>query len=106
MTPKERIAQAQRAEQAFADFIEPMLTSLREEYSGRIVELASTELHPGIRSDKITTLSVALRVMSTLEAGMREAIRDGEIARQDKLRAEKIEQMSDAQQRLLRIGVV
>ena len=80
-----------------------MFANLRDEYTGRMVEVASTELHPGSRADKITTLSVALRVVETLEAGMKEAIRDGEIAKADKLKAERIEQMSDAKQRLLKV---
>jgi len=46
---------------------------------------------------------VALRVLDNLESGMREAIHDGKLATSEKLKAEKIEQMSDAQQRLLKI---
>jgi hypothetical protein len=35
---------------------------------------------------------------------MAEIVRDGELARRDKLRADDIARMSDAQQRLLRIA--
>jgi len=106
VTTKERIARAQRAETFWGEFLEPMLTNMRSEYMGRISDVAATELAVAARTDKLTTLSQALRILDNIEGGMREAIRDGEIARQEKLRAEKIEQMSDAQQRLLRIGVV
>ena len=80
-----------------------MLENMRDEYTARIADVAVTELHPTNRSDKITTLSVALRVLNTLETGMKEAIRDGDIAKAEKLKAERIEQMSDAKQRLLKV---
>lgn len=80
-----------------------MISALRTEYTDRLTEVASTELHPGQRSDKITTLSVALKVLGTLEAGMLEAIRDGDVAKANKLRADSIADLSDARQRLLKI---
>jgi hypothetical protein len=104
MTEAERIARAHRATAALDEFLTPMFDDLREEYRNRISEVATTELHPGTRADKITTLSVALRVVDTLKSGMAEIVRDGELARRDKLRADDIARMSDAQQRLLRIA--
>jgi hypothetical protein len=103
MTPQERIAKASQARFAFDEFIGPMLDALHDEYTSRLVEIASTELHPAQRSDKITALSNALKIVANLKAGMIEAIRDGELAKIEKLRAERVEQMSDAQQRLLKI---
>jgi hypothetical protein len=99
----ERIARAQRAQAALDEFLTPMFENLRKEYTGRISEVAIAELHPGTRADKLTTLSVALRVVDTLQSGMAEIIRAGDLAQRDKLKAEKIEQMSDAQQRLLKV---
>jgi hypothetical protein len=104
MTEAERIARAHRAQAALDEFLTPMFDDLRDEYRNRIAEVATTELHPGTRADKITTLSVALRVVDTLKSGMAEIVRDGELARRDKLRADDIAKMSDAQQRLLRIA--
>jgi polyphosphate kinase len=103
VTAAERIAKAHRAQSALDEFFAPMFANLREEYVNRLSEVATTELHPGNRADKITTLSVALKVVDTLRSGMNEAIRDGELAHASKLKAEKIEQLSDAQQRLLKI---
>lgn len=104
MTPEQRIGRAARAQGAWDEFIAPMIDNLREEYTNRVAEVAATELHPANRADKITTLSVALRVLATLESGMKEAIRDGDLARKDKIRADNVERMSDAQQRLLKIA--
>jgi hypothetical protein len=99
----ERMARAHRAKAALDEFLTPMFENLRKEYAGRMSEVAIGELHPGTRADKLTTLAVALRVVDTLQSGMAEIIRDGDLAQRQKLRAEKIEQMSDAQQRLLKI---
>jgi hypothetical protein len=99
----ERMARAHRAKAALDEFLTPMFDNLRKEYAGRMSEVAIGELHPGTRADKLTTLAVALRVVDTLQSGMAEIIRDGDLAQREKLRAEKIEQMSDAQQRLLKI---
>ena len=80
-----------------------MIAAMREEYRDRMVSVATTELATAARSDKITALSMALRIVDTIESGMLATIKDGEVARQDKLKAEKIEQMTDAQRRLLKI---
>lgn len=103
MNEAQRIAKAHRAQSAL-DEVGPILANLREEYTARIADVATTELHPSVRADKVTTLSVALRVLNTVEAGLREAIRDGELAKADKLRAQNIENMSDARQRLLKVA--
>jgi hypothetical protein len=103
MNEAERIARAQRAEAVLDEFLAPMFANLREEYLTRLAEVAATELHPINRADKITSLSVALKIVGTLESGMAEIIRDGELAKAAQLKAERIEGMSDAQQRLLKI---
>ena len=103
MTEAERIARAHRAQAALDEFLSPMFAEIKDEYRDRIAEVAVTELHPGTRADKLTTLAVALRVVNSLESGMAAIVLDGEVARKDKVRADRIEQMSDAQQRLLKI---
>lgn len=101
---KERIEHARRAMLAWEEFFEPMIGGLREAYAERIVQIANTDLNPRKRADKLTALSNAMKILSTLESGMREAIRDGDLARQEMLRAEKIEQLSPSQRRLLEIA--
>jgi hypothetical protein len=106
VTETERMARAHRAQTAHEEFIAPMFAKLREEYLGRMAEVSATELNAQRRADAITALSVALRVLGTLDAGMREIMRDGDLAKAEKLKAEKIAQMTDAQQRLLKIGAI
>lgn len=101
MTEGERLAKAQRAESAMQEFFEPMLDELRNAYSERLVEVATTELSRDKRGDKITALSNAIKIVNTLEAGMREIIRDREVVGREMVRAEKIEQMTAPQRRLL-----
>lgn len=100
----QRIARAHRAQMFMDEFLNPMFSELRDEYMSRISHVATTELHPATRSDAIAALSVALKVVDTLQAGMAEVVRDGELASRDKLKAERIEGMTDAKQRLLRIA--
>jgi hypothetical protein len=104
VTEAQRIARAHRAQGAWDEFFAPMLTEIKNAYSERIVEIANTELSRDKRSDKITALSNALKVVAALEGGMLEVIRDGELARADKLRAEKVEKMTAPQRRLLGIA--
>lgn len=104
MTEADRIARAHRAQAALDEFLSPMFAELRSAYTDRLVEVSNTELARDKRADKITALSNALKIVSTLEAGMNEAVRDGELARVDKLRAEKIEKMTAPQRRLLGVA--
>jgi hypothetical protein len=99
-----RIARAHRAQMFMDEFLSPLFAELRDEYTARISHVATTELHPTTRSEAITALSVALKVVDSLQAGMTEVIRDGELAKRDKLKSERIEGMTDAKQRLLRIA--
>lgn len=104
MTEAQRIAQAQRAKAALEEFIEPLLQETREVYARRIVEIASTELGREPRTDKITALSTAIRILDELESGIKAVMLDGAVAQKEKLRADKLERMTPAQRRLL--GVV
>lgn len=104
LTDSQRVARGQRAQKAIEEFVGPVFAEARQEYSQRIAEVAATELHPTIRADKITTLSLAIRVLNEVENGVTAVMRDGEHARSQMIRAERIEQLTDAQQRLINIG--
>lgn len=100
----ERIARATRAKAAYEEFIEPMFAELDAEYSARLVEVANSELSRDKRADKITALSNALRISRTLRAGMQAIVMDGDVAHREKLRADRVEQMTAPQRRLLGIA--
>lgn len=104
MTPAQIMARAQRADQAWAEFFEPMIAEMKAEYSARMIEVASTELNAARRADKITALSHALKIVGNLESGMRQIVRDGEVASREMIRAEKIESMTAPQRRLFSIA--
>ena len=103
MIEAERISRAHRAKSALDEFLTPMFADLRSEYTDRLAEVARTELNRERRADGVALLSVALKVVDTLEAGMTEIVRDGELARKSKARADEVSRMTDAQQRLLKI---
>src|SRR5512139_2663770 len=100
MTEAERIAKAERATRAYDEFFAPELAMIRDTYKDRLVEIASTELSRDSRTDKITALSTAIRILDELENGIKAVMMDGDVARQERLRAEKIEQMTPSQKRL------
>lgn len=104
MNESDRIARAQRADAAYREFFEPMIDALKNEYGDRIVAVATTELSRNKRSDKLTALSIAHKILTTLDEGMKATITDGELALRDKLRAEKIERMSPPQRKLFSIA--
>lgn len=104
MTEAERIARANRAQNAYDEFMSPMFENLTEEYATRLAEVANTELSRDKRADKITALSNALKIVGTLKAGMLEIMRDGELARADALKKEHIEKMTAPQRRLFGIA--
>lgn len=97
------VARATRAQAAFDEFLAPMFSELQNVYSERLVEVANTELSRDKRADKITALSHALKVVSTLEKGMEEIIRNGEAAHRELLRVDRIENMTAPAKRLLGI---
>jgi hypothetical protein len=103
MNEAERLARGHRAKAAWEEFVEPIIAGMKSEYTRRIADAAISELHPGNRSDKITTLAVGLRVAENIESGIKAIITDGDLAQRDKVRADNVERMSDAQRRLLNI---
>lgn len=100
MTPQERIARAERAQQALDEFITPILLETRDAYCTRIVELASIELNRNVRGDKMAALSTAIRVVDAIEDGLKAVMMDGKMAERDKLLAEKVERMTAPERRI------
>lgn len=100
----ESLARATRAKAAWDEFFEPMIAELSDEYSQRMVVVATTELNPAKRANKITALSHALKITATLKGGMLAIIQDGETSQKELARFDNIERMTQPQKRLLRIG--
>lgn len=101
---EQSLARATRAKAAWDEFFEPMLAELSDAYTERMAEVATTELNSARRADKITALSNALKIASTLKGGMLAIIMDGEAAQKELARFDNIERMTESQRRLLRMG--
>lgn len=104
MTDPEIAARGQRAEQFKGEFLDPILTGMRDEYVRRIADVATKELDPKVRADKITALSVALRVVDNVTSGIDTAIQDGFMAQKNLMKAEEIEQMGPTRRKLFSIA--
>ena len=103
MNDFEAAARGQRASLA-GEFIGPVLADHRNAYLARIAEIATTELDANNRADKLTALSLALKMVSAIETGIATAVQDGEMAQSKILQAESIEKMSVHKRRLLNIA--
>lgn len=104
MNDSEAVARGTRALQYRQEFLGPIIDNQRQAYTTRIAEIASTELDPKVRSEKLTALSLALRVLENVSSGIDAAIRDGEIAAQNMAKAENVERMTPDKRRLLRFA--
>ena len=101
MTPRDRNARGVRAKAALDEFVKPLFEDVRAEYARRITDIATTELNPETRRDKITALSVALKVIDQIEGGLKGYMLDGEQAAKEILKADKLEKMPAPRRRLL-----
>ena len=99
---QEAAARGQRASLC-NEFIGPILKDTRSGYMERIAEIAATELNPKSRSEKITALSIALKVLGNVENGLNAAIEAGKVAEQSLIKADRIERMGREDRRLLDI---
>lgn len=102
MTNADLAARGHRAE-LFAEFARPILDEMRDSYLARIADIAATELSPGKRAEKITTLSIALRIHKNIDAGLTAAIEAGKIAANNLVRAEEVERMGRDKRRIFDI---
>lgn len=106
MNDAEAVARGTRAKAYKDEFLGQIIDHQRQAYQARIVEIASTELDPRKRSEKLTALSLALRVLENVSSGIDAAIRDGEIAEGNLMRAERVESMTAEKRRLFSIAPV
>ncbi len=97
---RDNAARGHRAAQC-NEFIGPILKDQRDAYLARIAEIASTELDPKTRTEKITALSVALKVLGNIENGLTAIIETGKVADKSILRATEVERMGRDRRRLL-----
>jgi hypothetical protein len=94
---EERTKRAFQAKVAW-EFIAPALEALRDEYRQAQMRAAINEPD---KPAKIINLSVAQRVINTVEAHMQAAIKDGDVAANEKARAEQVARMSPAKRKYL-----
>src|SRR4051812_38652648 len=88
----EAAARGQRAALC-GEFITPILEETRQGYLSRIAEIAATELNPKSRAEKITALSIALKVLKNLTNGLESAIEAGRVAERSLIKSDEIERM-------------
>src|SRR4051812_24617103 len=85
------------------EFITPILDDTRNGYLARIAEIAATELNPKVRTEKITALSIALKVLGNLTNGLNSAIEAGRVAERSLIKSDEIERLGREQRRIFDI---
>ena len=101
LNDRERLERAHQAQRALDEFLEPAFDIVAAEYLGRLEQLAATTPW---EAGKITALANATRIASEVRSQIVALVLDGQDARKGILRAEKIETMTPAKRRLLKIG--
>lgn len=95
-------ARGQRASLC-GEFITPILEDTKNGYLARIAEIAATELNPKTRAEKITALSIALKVLKNVSNGLDSAIEAGRVAERSLINSDRIERMGAEKRRLFDI---
>lgn len=87
----ERVARAERAERALEEFLNPAFDIAHEVYMGRLKDITSKTPW---EANKIASLANACRVLEEVHSQVCGLVRDGEHAKSQMIRVEKIEAMS------------
>jgi hypothetical protein len=85
------------------EFITPILDETRNGYLSRIADIAATELNPKARTEKITALSIALKVLNNLTNGLDAAIEAGRVAERSLIKSDEIERLGKEPRRIFDI---
>ncbi len=101
LSDAQRVERATRAEKAIEEFFEPAMTRMQGLFSGRLQDLCVSEPW---EKEKIVAAAHVVRIVDIIRGDLLVLVRDGEAAATDLIKAEKYEQMTPAQRRLLAIG--
>lgn len=101
LTEAQRVARAHNARRALEEFLDPAFEAVVEAYAGRLEEIASKSPW---EASKITALANAQRIAKEVRAQIVALVYDGDSARKEMIRVERIEKLSPAKRRLLQFG--
>lgn len=101
LTDAQRVERARQAQMALENFLNPAFDAVSAAYTDRIEQLASTTPW---EAAKITALANANRIVKEVHAQIAALVYDGEHAKADMVRVEKIEKLTPARKRLINIG--
>lgn len=94
-----RMARAERAVEVMQEFIAPAMTVIRDEYLGKLREVAAKHPMRGEPLAMVEKLSTALKIVDQLEVQMRALIADGDAAKADAARADQMARLNTEQRR-------
>lgn len=101
LTDAQKVARAHNAKRALEEFLDPAFEAVVEAYADRLEQIASTTPW---EAAKITALANAQRIAKEVRSQIVALVYDGESARKEMIRVERIEKLTPAKRRLLNIG--
>lgn len=102
MTPEERIGRARRAKAAMEEFLDPALATIEADYGEKMIATAAS-VDPR-STDIIARLAQGIKVARQVRAQIEAFIADGAVAENEKAEAQRLEEMTPAKRRLLRMA--
>lgn len=94
-----RMACAERADQAMQEFISPALATIREDYTAKLTDVAAKHPMRGEPLAMVEKLATALKIVDQIEVQMRALIADGDAAKVDASRADQMARLNTEQRR-------
>lgn len=102
LTESQRVERARRAQMALDEFVAPALALIEANYAEKMITVAaSTDPRA---AESIVRLANGIKVARQVGGLIEAYVMDGDMAKRDMIHARNIEEMSPAQQRLLKIG--
>ncbi len=102
LNDRERVERARRAKLALDEFLGPPIAAIEANYVEKMIAVAATTDPRGPEMQE--RLGIAIKVVREIRGLIEAHVYDGEIAKAGMIRAERMDTMTDAQKRLLKIG--
>lgn len=102
MNEAERIKRAHDAKAALDQFLEPAIAAIETDYAEKLIEAAASTNPRAV--EIMTRLGIGVQVVRQVRSLIMAYVQDGQIARNEMIRAEKNEKMTAPARRLVNIG--
>lgn len=93
-------ARGERADTCYNEFVGPALKEQRKVYAESIAQIAVNELDPVKRTEAITKLATAMKIIDNIDTAIRVLIEEGRVQQRATLRIDELDSMTEPSRRL------